>query len=277
MIAICTLRRASCVLTAYFLCIVSLGQASRAEHHHGQGRPVSGSGSDSGRFFFGTSHDAKLGTLAWLLYLDNVHQGGQIFVAPRMVRFSKFELREDGALTFQSLDLVGKNYRFSGTLKSEKIVGEIQLVDGKSGNPIDKWQMNAAQLPAQNARASADRPVGPGGYSNVDYSKEGGDLTGVDIRFFSTSMGTTGMIVFYESYWGEPTLTPLAFSRVEIGKSVIRFETETPSGVARYHLLPTPTGGLFNRDDVTHEKGEKDITLQRNRSAVTTPASNHRR
>ena len=187
-----------------------------------------------------------------------------------MIGFSEFNLGEDGTLRFQSLDFFGKNYHFSGTLKSDEITGEIQLVDAKSGNPKDKWQLTATQLPPQNSRAN--QPLSPGRYSNVDYSAEGGDFTGVDIRFFSVGTGMTGMIVFYESYWGEPTFTPLALSRIETSKGAIQFETETPNGVARYHLRPTATGGLFNRDDVAHEKGEKDIVLKKSRSVLTAAA-----
>jgi hypothetical protein len=269
LIAVSLVRLALCIFIACFLCTVSVCQASQAEQHRGQDQPSSG-GPDPGRFFFGTSKDAKLGTLGWLLSIDRQHHTGQIFVAPRMIGFSEFNLGEDGTLRFQSLDFFGKNYRFSGILKSDEITGEIQLVDAKSGNPKDKWKLTATQLPAQNPRAN--QPVPLGRYSNVDYSSEGGDFTGVDIRLFSVGTGTTGLIVFYESYWGEPTLTPLALSQIEMSKGTIQFETETPNGVVHYHLRLTATGGLFSRDDVAHEKGEKAIVLKKRGSVLTAAA-----
>jgi hypothetical protein len=169
-------------------------------------------------------------------------------------------------LTFQSLESFGKSYCFSGTLKSKEIVGEIQIVDVKSGKLGGKWQVTATQVPPpQSSALSSGVAVSPRRYSNTDYSSEGGDLTGVDIQFIPSNRGITGMIVFYESYWGEPTFTPLPFLRVEMSKGVIHFETKISKAVARYHILPTPTGALFNRDDVTHEKGEKDIVLKRGR------------
>jgi hypothetical protein len=256
------LRTIFWIVMAASLCTLSSAQASSPGQHHGNGQTASDN-SESQHFFFGTSHDAKLGTLAWLFCLDKEHHKGEIFVPPRMIGFSELDLGEnDGTLTFQSLDFFGKNYRFRGTLKSEEVTGEMQLIDAKSGNPKDKWQLTATQLPPESLRA--ERTV-PARYSNVDYSTEGGDFTGVDIRFFSTGTGTTGMIVFYESYWGEPTLTPLALSGVETTKEAIGFNVEMPNGVARYHLRTTATGGLFNRDDITHEKGEKEIALKRSR------------
>jgi hypothetical protein len=221
---------------------------------------------DSRHFFFGTSHDAKLGTIAWLFCIDKEHHKGQIFVAPRMIGFSEFNLGDDGTLMFQSLGFFGKKYRFNGTLKSEEITGDMQLVDAKSGSPKNKWQLTATQLSGQNPRRGE---ATPGRYSNVDYSGEGGDFTGVDIRFFSKDTGTTGMIVFYESYWGEPTFTPLAFSRVETSKAAIKFEVEMPNGAAHYQIRTTATGGVFTREDAGHEKGEKGVALKRSRSVLT--------
>ena len=101
-------------------------------------------------------------------------------------------------------------------------------------------------------------------YSNAAYVSEGGDPTGVDIRFFSTSKGTEGMITFYEGYWDEPVDTPLALSQIEVGKGTIRFAAETPKGLIHYHLRLTSAGGLFNRDDKAKE-GEKDIPLKKGR------------
>ena len=256
------------ILVAGSLCAVSSPQASPPEQHHGKSQTASDN-SDSGHFFFGTSHDAKLGTMAWLFCIDKEHRKGEIFVAPRMIGFSQINLGGDGTLTFQSLDFFGKKYRFGGTLKSEGVTGDMQLIDAKSGNPKDKWQLTATQLPSENPRADHTVPAFPARYSNVDYSAEGGDFTGVDIRFFSTGTGTTGMIVFYESYWGEPTFTPLALSGVETSKEAVRFDVEMPNGVARYHLRTTATGGLFNRDDVTHEKDAKEVVLKRSRAVPT--------
>lgn len=259
------LRSVLWILMVGFLGAISSAQASPPEQHHGKGQ-MAADNSDSQNFFFGTSHDAKLGTMAWLFCIDREHHKGQIFVAPRMIGFSELNLGVDGTLMFQSFDFFGKNYRFKGALKSREITGDMQLVDAKSGNPKNKWQLTATQLSGQKSRPGE---VTPGRYANVDYSTEGGDFTGVDIRFFSTNTGTTGMIVFYESYWGEPTFTPLAFSRVETSEGAIKFEVEMPNGVAHYQVRTTATGGVFNREDAAHEKGEKGVALKRSRSVLT--------
>jgi hypothetical protein len=268
MINVAALRGLMFATLAWVVCAICMGQTAPTIQGHGGGPSNLESRSVSGTFFFGTSHDAKLGPLAWFIHLDENHRTGEMFVAPRMMKFSKLELREDGTLTFQSPVFVGKEYRFRGTLKSEAISGEMQLVNANSGDPLDKWELAIAALPpSQNSRTASAQQVGNVQYSNTAYSSEGGDQTGTDIRFFSTGTATTGMIVFYESYWGEPTFTPLAFSQVTLDKGVIHFAVDLPSGVARYHLRQTPTGGLFNRDDVSHTADDKDIALKTLRSA----------
>jgi len=263
MIKISATRRYLCALIACLFCTICVGQGAQG---HGSSPTTVESRSDSGTSFFGTSHDVRLGTLAWLLHLDKDRQAGEMFVAPRMMKLSQFELAENGTMTFQSPVFVGKEYRFRGTLKSDVLSGEMQLVNAKSGNPIDKWEFTAAPLPPLNAHVNSEQPVRNVRYSNVAYSSEGGDQTGVDIQFLPTDGGTTGMIVFYESYWSEPTFTPLALSQVTVDKGAIHFAVELPSGIAHYHLLTTPIGVLFNRDDVPHVKGDKDIVLKRIRA-----------
>lgn len=258
------MHRSLCALIV--LCTVWTGQAVLNAQRSKGGRASLEDQEDSGAFFLGTSHDERFGALAWLFHLDKAHRTGEMFVAPRMMTFSQFELSQDGTLAFQSPVLLGKEYRFKGTLKPEAISGEMRLVNAKTGDLIDKWELTAAELHPQKARTSSAQEVGNFRYSNAAYSSEGGDQTGVDIRFFTANTGTTGMIVFYESYWGEPTFTPLTLSRIIVKKGTIHFAVELPRGIAHYHLLPTPTAGLFNRDDVPHGKGDKDIVLKKMRA-----------
>lgn len=255
------------VLIVCFMFPLSSSQTSSPEGHYGNSQPAPDI-SDTRRCFFGTSDDAKLGNLAWLFCIDKEGNGGQIFVAPRMIDFSDFNLLADGTLTFHSINFFDKYYQFAGTLKSGEITGEIQLIDAKSANSKGKWQLTATQISPQNPLSS--QSISPARYSNVDYSAEGGDFTGVDIRFFSVGTRTTGMIVFYESYWGEPTFTVLALSRIETSKGTIQFEMKIPDGVAHYRLLLTTTGALFKRDEVAHENGAKGIVLKKSRSVLTT-------
>ena len=101
------LRSVLWILIVGFLGAISSAQASTPEQ-----RQMASDNSASQNFFFGTSHDSKLGTMAWLFCIDKDRHKGQIFVAPRMVGFSELNLGVDGTLTFQSLDFFGKNYRF---------------------------------------------------------------------------------------------------------------------------------------------------------------------
>jgi hypothetical protein len=271
MLGISSIQRAlriliTCLLP--FVCAVCAAQTSRIGHESEAGEKAPSNRSDSGKFFLGSSQDPEHCANAWLLYLDKENRNGEIFVVAGMNWFSDFELAEDGTLTFQWTGLGDKNYRFNGTLKSDEIAGDIQLVDSRSGKTEYLCEMTASKLPAQNVHANPEHQVLPSRYSNVYYSDEGGDLVGFDIRFFSTSKGTQGMIVFYEDSWDEPVYTPLALSQIEMVKGTIRFAARTPNGVAHYHLLTTPTGALFNRDDVAQENRRKDILLKRHRTVL---------
>ena len=249
---------ALCVSATSLLCVVCSGQVVGKKP---------GDRSTSGRFFFGTSQEAKHCPSAWLLYLDKEHNSGGIFVVAGLEKFTKFEMRENGTLLFQWTELGDKNYSFDGTLKAGEVAGEVQLVDVHSGTAKYACDMTATELPSQTVSPTPEHPVLAARYSNADYASEGGDPTGVDIRFFSTSKGTEGMITFYEGYWDEPVDTPLALSQIEVGKGVVRFAAETPQGLIHYHLRLTPTGGLFNRDDKA-QQGEKDIPLKKVRKLL---------
>lgn len=243
---------------AIVLCVACSAQTS--------GKTI-GDGAARGELFFGTSQDAKHCPSAWLLNIDKEHRVGGIFVATEMTQFSRFEVGDDGTVFFQWKGFGDKNYQFKGTLKADELAGEIELVDKRSGNSKYLCDMAASQLPSQNVQASSDHQMLSVRYSNAHYFNESGDLTGVDLRFFSTNKGTTGMIVFYEDYWDEPTFTPLALSQIDVGKGVIQFAAETPKGIIHYHLRLTPTGGLFNRDDKA-QQGEKDIPLKKVRKLL---------
>jgi hypothetical protein len=262
------------LLMTCLLCAVCAGQNSENVKGIQGKQPLVRNHLALGNFFFGTSQEqnAMHCASAWLLYLDKAHHSGQIFDFAGMENFSEFEMGEDGTAVFQWKGFGDVSYRFSGTLKSEGLAGDVQRIDPHSGNTKYLCAITAAQLPPQNADANLKHQTLPGRYSNVIYSDEGGDLVGVDIRFFSTSTGMTGMIIFYEGYWDEPVYTPLALSKIEMDGRTIRFSAQTPSGIARYHLLLTPTGALFNRDDPAPEATGKDIRLKKIQPAL--PALN---
>ena len=190
------------------------------------------------------------------LNIDKEHRVGGIFVATEMTQFSRFEVGDDGTVFFQWKGFGDKNYQFKGTLKADELAGEIELVDKRSGNSKYLCDMAASQLPSQNVQASSDHQMLSVRYSNAHYFNESGDLTGVDLRFFSTNKGTTGMIVFYEDYWDEPTFTPLALSQIDVGKGVIQFAAETPKGIIHYHLRLTPTGA-YSTATIRPNKGRR--------------------
>lgn len=251
-------KLALCASSASLLYVVSFAQVAAK---------MQGDRSTSGQFFFGTSQEVKRCPNAWLLYLDKEHHNGGVFVVTGMEKFSKLELGRDDALLFQWSGLGDRNYRFSGTLKANELSGEVQLVDVGSNTANHLCDIAARELAPQTARSTPEHQVLAARYSNEAYASEGGDPTGVDIRFFSTGNGFEGMITFYEGYWDEPIDTPLALSLIEVGKGTIQFAAETPRGLIHYHLRLTAAGALFNRDDKAQE-GEKDIPLKKGRTPL---------
>ena len=270
MIRLLSLQRFVCISMMCFLCTFCSGQTPRNISRNGGAQTASRTHSDTGRFFFGISQEqnAKHCASAWLLYLNKDHQTGEIFVLASMEKFTKFELGKDGTLVLQWSGFGDDKYRFNGTLKSEELAGDIQLVDARSGYTKYLCEITATELPPQNVHTNLKPQVSPSRYSNVFYVNESGDLIGVDIRFFSTNKGTQGMVVFYESYWDEPVDKPLALSQIEMNKGTIQFAAEISSGIAHYHLLLTSTGGMFYRDDVPHEKGDKGIPIRKKRAVL---------
>jgi len=247
-----------CALTACILFHPVHAQTAAPAPPHGSSQSPA-----AGVLFYGASKDPKIGPMAWLISIDKAHQTGRMFFPPRMLALSKVEFKGDGSLTFRSTEFFDQAYRFNGTLKTDALSGTMLLIDAKSAKVTDKWDLAAVPLLSDDQRRNAQPPALNTRYSNVAFSSEGGDQTGVDILFFPTTAGQAGIIVFYESYWSEPTSTSLPISQIETDKAGIHFAVQLPDGLAHYHLLQTPTGGLFNRDDGRHAKGGKDIPLKK--------------
>jgi hypothetical protein len=225
------------------------------EAGHGH-QSVATSSRESGRYFLGASHDAEHGTLAWLFYINQKDHSGQMFVAPRMLRLSSLELEENGDIIFRTDIFLGRYYRFRGTLHSTEIVGKMELLNSKSGTVRGAWEVRASALSEGGIHAAREGPVPPIHLSNKSYSEAGGDLLGLDVFILPTPRGEAGMVIFYESYWGEGTFTPFAISRVEKEGATIRFQTEGRIGRTGYHLQRTGRATwLLYRDDAKDTKG----------------------
>lgn len=212
--------------------------------------PLRGSeGKELGRFFFGSSNDPKLGKLAWLFYISRDGRSGQVFVPPHMLKFSKITVM-GGGIEFQSEVFLGKYYRFRGTLHDSDIKGSMELVGTDTGIPESMWEITATQVRdgARNGIGSEEIP--PIHFSSASYSEEGGDVVGADLRILWTENGTAGMVVFYESYWGEPTFIPLAMSNIKKHGSMIDFTMNTPDGSSHYYLRKKGNEAVFYRDNL---------------------------
>jgi hypothetical protein len=180
-----------------------------------------------------------------------------------MIKISKIEEGAKGDLTFQTEQFfAGKAYQFKGILNSEVLSGDLKIIGEKNEKSNGQWKITANKIQESKTAVNSKLQL-PIKFSNVDYSNEGGDATGVDIRIFSTRNGLAGLVFFYESLWGETTYTPLAFSKVTLEKKTVRFETKTSKGNTGYHIRLIPTGARFNRDDISHQNGDSDIALKK--------------
>ena len=250
--------RLSLVVCIILVCLSATCKLTAQDDRASGGQATGLSG--PGTFFFGKSHDANLGELAWLFYLDSSHRSGQMLIAPRMVTFSDCEWGVDGSIRFQLPEFLGRAYRFNGTLQPSTLKGHLQLVNARTGKSMGDWQLLATSVSLVKHESDAEPSTLIGRFTNEGYSEKGGDQTGVDVRLFSTKGEPAGMIIFYESYWGEPTFIPLALSHVLRENQTIHFETDMPSGLAHYRLLLTQSGGLLSRDDVSRAEG---VSLER--------------
>jgi hypothetical protein len=173
-----------------------------------------------------------------------------------MLKLSAFELRENGDITFRSSIFLGRYYRFRGTLHLTEIVGKMELVTSNSGTIKRSWQVRASARSGGSAHVMDRESLPSIHLSNVNYSEAGGDLSGVDVVILRGSRRPAGMLVFYESYWGDSTFTPFAILNVERARSTIRFQVKESRGETGYHLRSTRDGKwLLYRDDVKSTKG----------------------
>jgi hypothetical protein len=96
-------------------------------------------------------------------------------------------------------------------------------------------------------------------YSNAQYSDEGGDWTGCDLELRQGD-GASGYIVFYESFWYEPTLVKLEMTDLRIQDSVATFKLSHKGFSAEYKLEMHDSRATLIRTDLA---GAYPVSLTR--------------
>lgn len=86
-------------------------------------------------------------------------------------------------------------------------------------------------------------------YSNAFFSTEGGDWVGSDLVLSHDSGNDSGYIVFYESYWLEPTKRALCINDLRMKDGVGHFSLHWEKSLGKYTLKFHENGVVLSRDD----------------------------
>jgi hypothetical protein len=241
--------------------LIFLGQTTRSADGYGVANAQVASETNGSRFFLGTSQDARHCSGAFFVYLDKHRNTGGIFIVSQMDKFRSLNFGDSGDMQFEWTDLGDVNYQFSGHFTPDGFSGDISQQSPKTHTVSYLCELSATELIIGHALSSSANEIALSRFTNQGYSNEGGDPTGVDIRFFPLKHGTAGMITFYAGYWDEPMFAPLVLSNIEKKGSVIHFDAAVRDGLRHYQLVVNAKGGLFCRDDQNSAKKRSCTSL----------------
>lgn len=147
-------------------------------------------------------------------------------------------------------------YLFTGRKSGKAIIGKIEL-----RSAADRAEILAEDVTLRTLDDLLDSRPGSGArlghYSNLEYIEESGDLIGSEVWIASGEEKAIGFIVFYESYWGEATQTPLAMNRLSRTPLGWSFELESfgiqGRKTGKYRLQTTHDGAILYRLDIDKE------------------------
>jgi hypothetical protein len=223
---------------------------------------------ESADFFLGTSPDAERCGRAFFFYLDQRRNSGGIFVVNKMDKFRSLSFGNNGDIEFEWTDLGDENYQFSGRFTPDGFSGDISRQSPKTRDGSFLCELSATGLILDGAPKATANQVGSHRFTNEGYSSEGGDPTGVDIRFFSTKNGPAGVATFYAGNWDEPMFRPLVLSHIEKKGHLIRFDAAVPDGLRHYELITNMGGALLCRDSQDSEAKRNCTSLRRDQHVL---------
>jgi hypothetical protein len=86
-------------------------------------------------------------------------------------------------------------------------------------------------------------------YSSAVYSEEAGEWAGADVVLRRAANGDSGFIIFYESYWLEPTYKVFCIDDLRIDGSTGHFSLHSNNFKGRYTIKFRKKSIQLNRDD----------------------------
>ena len=203
---------------------------------------------DPSRTLVGVFEEPGIGRATLLFCTGKDGTVTSMFSPPRFLGIHEQSNRANGDVQLRS-DVFGGDrfYDFKGRKLGREIVGQLQLRSAKDDAIVLSGGLTLK-------RVSDLLHSGKGvfaklmHYSNAEFIQESGDIIGAEIWVASTRRSAIGFVVFYESYWGEPTQVPLAMEELRRDSSTLAFELQTPE-TNRYHLKTAPGKATLSRSD----------------------------
>ena len=236
---------------------------------------------DPGRLLLGELDGGEPGKQMLLFCTDKNGNITAMFEPPGFLALQQRVEGEEIKLQSETLPN-GRFYLFTGRKSSKAITGKIELCSTGGGSEV-----LAAETTLRTLNDLLDSRPGSGArlrhYSNVRFVEESGDLIGSEIWIASRKEKGIGFIVFYESYWGEATQTPLAMNRLSRTPLGWRFELEgfgiQGHKTGQYRLQRTHGGAILYRLDIEKEtrngirlKVRRKLGQSTSDSGASTPA-----
>ena len=183
-------------------------------------------------FYFGISEN-QLGKRGWLFNLDSNIGRGKLYMPPANPELVEVKLSQTGRLTFRSFKDVGDVvYLFDGVVSPSGIAGQLQIAREDNEKHPESAALQVVLTKLDLSSAAVSTPSISGLYSNVQYSPEGGDLTGAELILFRHE---GKLIVIFTSY--ENDMLPYLGIGMMQSRNRINFSVRTPTGEERYSAV----------------------------------------
>jgi len=163
----------------------------------------------------------------------------------------------------KSQDLPDRShYDFEGVVHGGELQGSLVAHSAPSSSGVKEYAVRGLKLdrtPVTIAQSVAGR------YSNVRYVEESGDLVGAELLLFYMDRQISGLVTFYESYWGEPVFVSLPLQSARInGDQIVEFELKLEErGIGRYIATRKKDAMTLLRTDMPSAPNAEGVKLLR--------------
>jgi len=183
---------------------------------------------EHGQVFLLTSNER-----GWLMCFDSESRLAWLYVAPSLVKLQWGESTPSASLHLRSQGLPDRSYYdFQGVAREAELDGNLVAHVAPPSTEVTEYAVRGRKL--DQTPVAIDRTIA-GRYSNVRYVEESGDLVGAELLLFRMDRGISGLVTFYESYWGEPVFASLPLRSVRVnGSQTVEFELKLEEGIGKY-------------------------------------------